>query len=87
MNIVTNRSKMQLSVNLKGGKSLHLRPNESAEVSEGDTHTSEFIKHVKKGRLEVKGAKKKAPVKAGPTTKKVVTPAPPADEKPKDAGN
>ena len=85
--IVTNRSKMQLAINLKGGKSLHLRPQESGEVSEEDCRTSEFIKHVTRGRLEVKGMKKQVPSKPGPTTKKVASPAPPADDKPKDAGN
>jgi len=85
--IVTNRSKMLLTVNLKGGKSIHLRPKESVEVSDADIGTSEFIKHVKRGRLEVQGTReRKAPPKMV-TTKKVATLAPPADEKPKDSGN
>jgi len=76
MSVIQNRSKMLLAVNLGKGKAVHLRPKETAEVTDKQLSFSEVRKHLAKGRLEVVAmAKVKSP------SKKKVAPAPPAEEK------
>ena len=58
---VANRTKMLLTINLKGGKSIHLRPKGSCEVAEEDMGTMEFLTLVKKGKIALSSISAKAP--------------------------
>jgi len=90
MKVIKNRSKMLLTVNLGGGKSVHLRPKDVTEISDVQVGHSEVVKHLARGRLVLVDAPKKAdpkPVKAKadpPPAKAETKPDPKADSKKDD---
>jgi len=49
---ITNKTKTLLTVNL-GGRSVHLLPRSSEEITDAESKTSEVVKHVARGRLAV----------------------------------
>jgi len=55
MKTVVNRSRTPIKVHLPGGKTLHLGPGRTGQVSDAACERPSFMKLVKSGEIEVVG--------------------------------
>jgi len=55
MKTVVNRSRTPIKIHLPGGKTLHLGPGRTGQVSDAACERPSFVKLVKAGEIEVVG--------------------------------